>query len=33
MSTRKAECQVGGSRSPRAGLFITRAKKPTDPHR
>src|SRR5262249_18019413 len=33
MSTRKAECQIGGSHSPRAGLSITRAKKPTDPDR
>jgi len=30
MLTRKAEYQIGGSRSRRAGLSITRAKKPTD---
>jgi uncharacterized protein involved in high-affinity Fe2+ transport len=30
MSTRKAEYQIGGTRSPRPGLSITRAKKPTD---
>jgi uncharacterized protein involved in high-affinity Fe2+ transport len=25
---KNAECQIGGTRSPRAALFITRAKKP-----